>query len=127
MGVKSFRDLEIWKRSMSLAERLYRVTEAFPKTEACGPTAQIRRSALSVPSNIAEGFARSGGPEFRQFLYVAHGSLAELMTQLMLAGRLGYLSKEMCDKVIDEAEQISKMTATLIKRVSEAAALKTDD
>jgi len=61
MAIESFQDLQIWKRSMALAERLYRATEVFPKTEAYGLTAQIRKSVVSVPSNIAEGFARSGG------------------------------------------------------------------
>jgi len=122
MGVKSFRDLEIWQRSMTLAERIYRLADTFPRTEVYGLAAHLRRSAVSVPSNIAEGFARSGLAEYRQFLFVAHGSLAEVMTQLILAGKLGYLGTDMCNEIVDETEQISRMTATLIKKVGEAAA-----
>jgi four helix bundle protein len=71
---------------------------------------------------IAEGFARSGPGEYKQYLYIAHGSLAELMTQIMLAMRLGYLNQEKGNETVDETEQISRMTATLIKRVGAAAA-----
>jgi four helix bundle protein len=119
VGVKSFRDLDIWKRSMGLAERTYRATETFPKGELGGLASQMRRSAVSVPSNIAEGFARSRSTEYRQFLYIARGSLAELVTQLLLAHQVGYLAKERAEEMVDEAEQIARMTSSLICRVRE--------
>lgn len=122
MAIKSFRDLDIWQRSMALTESIYRITDTFPRSEVYGLSGQMRRAAVSVPSNIAEGFGRSGPNEYRQYLYMAHGSLAELMTQVMLAIRLGYLNQEKGNETVDETEQISRMTATLIKRVGEAAA-----
>jgi four helix bundle protein len=107
---------------MVLAEQVYRVTETFPRSEMFGLSGQMRRSATSVPSNIAEGFGRSGGTEYKQFLCVARGSLSELVTQVMLAERVGYLDKERTDELVDEAEQIGRMTTSLISRVRESLA-----
>jgi four helix bundle protein len=88
--VKSFRDLEVWQLALDLAETIYRCTADFPKTELYGLTAQMRRAAVSVPSNIAEGQARTSSKEFLHFLSFALGSLAELETQIELAVRLQY-------------------------------------
>jgi four helix bundle protein len=88
--VKSFRDLDVWRLGLDLAEAVYQCTSSFPKSEFFGLTAQMRRAAVSVPSNIAEGRARSSTKEFLQFLSIALGSLAELETQFELAVRLGY-------------------------------------
>jgi four helix bundle protein len=85
--------LEAWKLSRKLVTEVYKLTKRFPKEEMFGLTAQIRRSAVSVPSNIAEGAARSGPREFAQFLNVARGSLSELETQLLIAVDLGYLKE----------------------------------
>jgi len=90
--VKSYRELHAWQNSMRLADVVYRVTRRFPKEEMYTLTAQIRRSAISVPSNIAEGQGRGSTGEFRQFLCIARGSLYELETQFLLARKLGYLS-----------------------------------
>ncbi|MGA2678466.1 MAG: four helix bundle protein [Sedimentisphaerales bacterium] len=113
--IKSFQDLEIWKRSMKLVEEIYNITRAFPKDEIYGLTSQLRRSAVSIPSNMAEGFARFHNKEYRQFLYVSLGSCAELTTQLVIASRLQYAPEKIIDVMIDETEQISKMTMALIK------------
>ena len=88
--MKSHKDLDVWKMAMELAEQVYKVIKGFPKEEVYGLTSQIKRAVVSVPSNIAEGAARNSKKEFTQFLYVALGSNAELETQLLLAGRLGY-------------------------------------
>jgi four helix bundle protein len=88
--VKSFRDLDVWRLGLDLAEATYQCTSSFPKSELFGLTAQMRRAAVSIPSNIAEGRARSSTKEFLQFLSIALGSLAELETQFELAVRLGY-------------------------------------
>jgi four helix bundle protein len=117
--IKNFRDLEIWKRSMKLVEEIYNLTRTFPKDEIYGLTSQLRRSAVSIPSNIAEGFARFHNKEYRQFLYLSLGSCAELITQLIIASRLQYAPAKTIDTTIDETEQISKMTMSLIKRLSE--------
>ncbi|MGD0551833.1 MAG: four helix bundle protein [Sedimentisphaerales bacterium] len=113
--IKSFQDLEIWKRSMKLVEEIYNITRAFPKDEIYGLTSQLRRSAVSIPSNMAEGFARFHNKEYRQFLYVSLGSCAELTTQLVIVSRLQYAPEKIIDVMIDETEQISKMTMALIK------------
>ena len=88
--VKSFRDLEVWQLGLDLAETIYRCTSQFPKTETYGLAAQMRSAAVSIPSNIAEGQARTTSKEFLHFLAYSLGSLAELQTQLELAIRLGY-------------------------------------
>jgi four helix bundle protein len=89
--VKSYRDLDVWRLGLDLAEAVYQCTSSFPKHELFGLTAQMRRAAVSIPSNIAEGRARSSTKELLQFLAIARGSLAELETQFELALRLGYV------------------------------------
>ena len=93
--VKSFRDLDVWHLGVELAETVYRVTARFPKAELFGLTSQMRRAAVSVPSNIAEGRARDSTREFLHFLAISRGSLAELDTQLELAIRLDYSDSEL--------------------------------
>ena len=88
---RDYRDLTVWQKAMDLVTDVYRATRAFPKEELYGLTVQLRRCAISVPSNIAEGQGRLTRGEFRQFLGHAKGSLAELETQLIIAERLGYL------------------------------------
>ncbi len=90
-GIRSFRDLEVWQVSMDLAVAIHRVTQGFPKEELYSLTDQMRRSAGSVPSNIAEGAGRVGPTEFRRFISIALGSLAELRTWVEIARRLEYL------------------------------------
>ena len=102
---------------MVIVERVYELTRLFPKEELYGLTSQMRRAGVSVPSNIAEGFGRRHNTEYRQFLFIALGSCAELVTQLVIAQRLGYLAAETCDSLTDEVEQISKMTMGLIKKL----------
>ena len=89
----SYRDLLVWQRAKQLAVEVYRATESFPRSETYGITSQIRRAAVSVPSNIAEGQGRLSRGEFAQFLGNARGSLLELETQLEIAGDLSYLSQ----------------------------------
>ena len=117
MTTRSFQDLEIWKRSMKLVEDIYKITKSFPKEEIYGLTSQIRRSAVSIPSNIAEGFARFHKKEYRQFLYTSLGSCAELTTQIIIASRLKYIESNKADKLLNEIDEISKMTMSLIKRL----------
>src|SRR6478752_8675219 len=93
-AVRSFQDLIAWQRSLDLAEHVYQATRAFPKEEIYGLTSQMRRAAVSIASNIAEGHARQTRGEYIQFLGIARGSLAELETQTILAARLDMLSNE---------------------------------
>jgi four helix bundle protein len=93
--VKSFRDLDVWHLGLELAETVYRCTARFPKAEVFGLTSQMRRAAVSIPSNIAEGRARDSSREFLHFLAISRGSLAELETQLELAIRLDYADSDL--------------------------------
>ncbi|MAP80961.1 MAG: four helix bundle protein [Aequorivita sp.] len=116
MTIKSHKDLILWKESMTLVEEIYRLTEAFPKEEIYGLTSQIRRAAVSIPSNIAEGAGRNGENEFSRFLYIALGSLSELETQFEIAIRLKYLEKnEQTEVVFDKIIYIRRMLVKLIK------------
>jgi len=111
-----YRDLVAWQKSMSLAEAIYRETAAFPLEERYGLTAQMRRAAVSVPSNIAEGQGRhSTDSEFVRFLAIAHGSLCELDTQLELASRLQLLSAEAAKRVRPVSEEVGRVLNGLIK------------
>jgi four helix bundle protein len=111
-AVKTHKDLDIWIRGINLVEQIYKATKKFPKEEIYGLTSQIRRAAVSYPSNIAEGAARSSTKEFIQFLYIALGSLSEIETQIIIAVKLGYLSD---DKLLEEVEALRRMTLNLIK------------
>ena len=89
--IKSFKDLKIWQKSIQLVEEVYTVSRSFPKEEMYGLQSQLRRSAVSIPSNIVEGFARLHNREYRNFLYISLGSCAELATQIIIASRLKYV------------------------------------
>jgi len=121
--VQSFQDLDVWKKSIDLAEAIYRASGAWPKEERFGLTQQIRRAAASISANIAEGAARNGMREFLHFLGIAKGSLAETRTFLVLAERLDYLNATAGQALLLQAEDISRMLAGLTKslqaRVSE--------
>lgn len=119
MSVRSYKDLIVWQKSMDLVEMIYQVTKAFPKEELYGLTNQLRRAAISIPSNIAEGHARSSTAEFIRFLSIARGSLAEVETRLLIAQRLGYLSDDQLAPVLSLQIEINKMTNGLMtKRLS---------
>ena len=96
----NYQDLEVWKESMQLAKKIYLETKSFPKEEIYGITSQIRRAAVSIPSNIAEGSARQSDKEMVQFLHISLGSLAELETQLILSKEIGYLENEFVNDII---------------------------
>ena len=88
------KDLDVWKKSMDLVETIYKLTQAFPDSEKFGLTSQMRRAAVSIPSNIAEGAARKGDKELIHFLHIALGSLSELETQYLIAIRLAFIKNE---------------------------------
>jgi four helix bundle protein len=118
MKIKSYKDLKIWKRSIELVKNIYDITSLFPNEELYGLTSQIRRSGISIPSNIAEGFTRYYNKEFRQFLYIALGSCAELETQVIIANRLNYLDADIKSKISNDLEIICKMITNLIKKLN---------
>jgi len=110
--LKNYKELELWQVSMNFVVEVYTVTNKFPKTELYGLTSQIRRSVVSIPSNIAEGSSRKGTKEFMQFLWIANGSLSEFETQIEIAFRLKYLDNIM--EIIDKVKHIRKMLLGLI-------------
>ena len=112
VNIKTHKDLDVWKKSMDLVEMVYRRTERFPDSEKYGLTNQIRRCAVSVSSNIAEGAARNTDKEFVQFCYIALGSLSELETQLLIAERLKYSQNI---DILENVVEIRRMLLGLIK------------
>ena len=112
-AVTSYRDLKVWRRSLDWAEAIYEATAHWPRDERFGLISQIRRSAISVASNIAEGAARRSTGEFIQFVGIAQGSLAEAETQLFLAQRLGYVPANDANALLATADEISRMLAAL--------------
>jgi four helix bundle protein len=114
---RSYRDLEVWKLSVELVKEIYRITGEFPPSEPYGLTNQIRRAAVSIPANIAEGQARSSSKEFKQFLSVAFGSAAELETHLIIAKEINFLSEEKFHSLVDQLERIMKMVKSLSLKI----------
>jgi len=112
---KSYRDLEVWQKGMSFAKYIYQVTAGFPVEERFSLVNQIRRAAISIPSNIAEGHARSGTAEFQHFISIAMGSIAEVETQILLSADLGYLNNGVKDNLLSDLDTIGKMLRGLYK------------
>lgn len=113
--INSYKDLLVWQKSINLVEKVYLVTKIFPKDEIFGLTSQIKRSAISIPSNIAEGTGRSTRKDYLQFLHIAYGSLLELETQLLIAKNLGFAKQEEYGMLAEQILEISKMLKSLIK------------
>ena len=116
-SVRDFRDLRVWQDAMELVVVVYGITRRFPREEQYVLSAQMRRSALSVPSNIAEGNARRGRREYLQFLGIASGSLAELRTQAEVAIRLGFISRDASEPALALAERIGRRLTALRRRL----------
>lgn len=114
MRTKSFEDLIVWQKSYRLVLEIYKFTKVFPKEELYGLTQQIRKSAVSIPSNIAEGYGRQFNKECRQFLCVAYSSLCEMRTQLLLSKDLGYINHTEVALAASLAEEVSKMLFRMI-------------
>jgi four helix bundle protein len=112
--VQSYRDLVVWQKSMALVLNIYRCTQSFPKIETYGLTSQLRRAAVSVPSNIAEGQARLSTGEFRQFLGNARGSLMEVETQILIARDLAYLDENQSEHLLGAAAEVGRILNGLL-------------
>ncbi len=112
---KSYRDLVAWQKAMDLVTAIYQITASFPREEIYGLTSQMRRAAVSVPSNIAEGQGRHGMAEFRHFLRQAGESLTELETQVIIAERLSYISSISAAEVLRDAAEVGKILNGLLK------------
>ena len=118
MTVRNYQELIVWQKAMSLVEAVYRLSKGFPREELYGLTNQVRRAAVSIPSNIAEGQARQSTAEFKNFLSIAQGSRAEVETQLMIAVRLGYLTQQEAEPSLQLAEEIKRMIHALRNKLS---------
>ena len=117
MGVeiKTFRDLLVWQKSMALVTEVYRASAEFPTHERYGLSSQIRRCAVSIPSNIAEGFGRHSTTDYIRFLTIANGSLYELQTQVEIALNLGYIENNIYDTLHEQTREIERMMSSLIQ------------
>jgi len=114
---RSFRDLEVWKLAIAFVKKVYQTTNSFPPAENFGLINHIRRAAVSIPSNIAEGQGRNSTKEFKQFLAISLGSLAELETQLIIAQEIGYLISSELNPLLATLDRIRKMVKGLAKGI----------
>jgi four helix bundle protein len=112
--VRSYKDLVAWQKSMDLVTAVYRASQGFPKEEIFGLVSQIRRAAVSVPSNIAEGHARTSKKEFQYFLSNARGSLAECETQLIIAHHLAYIDETGINQLLDRLGEVGRILNGLL-------------
>jgi len=115
--MKTYKELIVWQKAVEFVTTIYSITKSFPKEEIYGLTNQIRRAAVSVPSNIAEGFGRNSKNEFKHFLQIAIGSLFELQTQLEIAKNLGFISEVEYEKHFSSTREIEAMLASLIRKL----------
>ena len=115
--IRSFRDLVVWQKAMSLVELVYAITRQFPPDERYALISQLKRASVSVPSNIAEGYGRNSTTDYIRFLKISLGSLYEIDTQLELAGRLGFVAKEDAKDTLELCEEIEKMLIALVSKL----------
>jgi four helix bundle protein len=125
--VKCYRELIVWQRSMDLAESIYSSTRSFPREEMFGITAQMRKAAVSVPSNIAEGQGRTSTADFLRHLSIAYGSLLELETQILLAARIFYLRESQTRSLMDPTAEVGKLLNGLMKSLNRSGRPLTTD
>ncbi len=116
--MKTFRELLVWQKSIALVTKVYKSTSLFPKEELYGLTSQIRRSSISVPSNIAEGYGRKTNKEFIRFLRISMGSLFEIQTQLEIAKNINFINKEVYLDLYEDSREIERMLSSLIDKLS---------
>jgi four helix bundle protein len=116
--IKNFRDLDVWKKGMEIVKEVYVVSSTFTKQELYGLSSQMKRSSVSIPSNIAEGFNRLHNKEYKQFLYVALGSCAELETITEIAAELKYIDEHKKTSLLEKLDHESRMLSNLIKKIT---------
>ena len=115
--ITHYEELKVWQKAMDLVVEIYRIVKSLPKEETYALSDQMRRAAVSIPSNIAEGQQRQTTKEFKHFLSIAKGSVAELNTQLYICSRLQYLSEEQLQKAFDLADEVGKMISGLSSKL----------
>ena len=114
-GINDYKDLKVWQLGMALAEAVYRATRAMPDDEKYGLTSQMRRAAVSIPANIAEGYGRGSRQDYLRFVRLARGSAAELQTEMLLAQRLEFLDEECCAEVMGQLLQVRQLIQGLVR------------
>jgi len=117
MKVKDYKDLKVWQKGIEIVDKIYSATDHFPKDELYGLSNQMRRSAISIPSNIAEGFVRNHSKEYIQFLYISIGSCAELDTQIFIAHKRNYLTSVTFQELTEDINHESRMLVSMINSV----------
>jgi len=115
MKVQSYKELNVWTKGIEIVDKIYKTTDAFPQKELYGLVSQLRRAAVSIPSNIAEGFARQHTKEYMQYLHISLGSCAELETQLIISQKRNYLTDKELVELQEDIDHESRMLANLIK------------
>ena len=115
--MKSYRDLKVWQKGMKLVTEIYRETQSFPEDERYGLTSQIRRSSVSIPANMAEGYGRNSTKDYIRFLRIANGSLYELQTLLEIARNLEIISIDAFSNVYEKSREIERMLGSLIRKI----------
>lgn len=118
--MNNFRKLLVWQKAMSLTTKIYSKTKQFPKEEIFGITSQIRRSTISIPSNIAEGIGRDSNNELIRFINIAVGSLFELQTQLEIAKNISYLNEEEFNNLYEDSREVERMLVAFLKKIKES-------
>jgi four helix bundle protein len=118
LTTQGYRDLGVWKKAMATVKSVYLVTQKFPKEEIYALTSQMRRAAVSIPSNIAEGKSRFSDKEFARFLLIARGSVAELETQILISQDLGYIPAEQVEAFLRDITEIGRMLSGLISTLN---------
>ena len=124
MGLKSYRDLEVWQKAIDLVVACYQITKKFPKNEVYGLINQLQRAAVSIPANIAEGRERQYSKEFIQYLSIAYGSLAELETHIQIAERLTYIDINQLKKLLDKTAEIGRMLNGLRRSLEKGSVVR---
>ena len=115
--ITNFRDLDVWQKGIEIVKDVYRAVEGFPRQEMFGLSSQMQRSAVSIPSNVAEGFNRFHNKEYKHFLYIALGSCAELETQIEIASELNYMSLETKSSLLENLDHETRMLRNLVKKL----------
>jgi len=117
MKVKDYKDLKVWQKGIEIVDKIYLITAKFPKEEVYGLVIQMRKAAVSIPSNIAEGFVRHHTKEYKQFLYISLGSCAELDTQIIISHRRKYITNEELEDLTEDINHETRMLVSLINKV----------
>jgi len=115
--IKTYRDLVVWQKSMILVTEVYKTTRSFPRDEIYGLIGQMRRCAVSIPSNIAEGYGRNSSNDYVRFLRMAMGSLYELQTQFDISSSLGYITEDHYGKLFESSREVERMLSSLIRKL----------